>query len=213
MELQRSSNGRIPVVFILLLFLGPAVGYSQSGGEDAPYHVSFSASKNGGTMRFSGPKNSLAIDIVGDTIQTTDQPNYLVVDNLIVQASMVPLPGGVDGSQQTVARQKEILSGYVGYEMDYFQKELKLATSGLKREWLTIGERTFLMWTFHLDPPKGGKTSGSGNTIIGQIYLSVLWHDQVLDLNSALTDEKDAKRAKDLLQRMGGSIRSVPPVK
>lgn len=194
-----------PLVF--LLFCWPLIGRSQSGGTDAPYHISYSQSKTGGVLLFKGARHSLAVDIVGDSIQTTNQPNYLQIDNIVVQVSMVPLPNGVEGSDLAIPRQKEGLTGYVQYEMDYFHKELHLSTSLLRQEWISIKDRPFLLWTFHCAPPAGQKLSAA---VIDQLYLSVLWHEQVVDLNCAVFDQKDMAKARAMLLQMAESMRPFP---
>jgi len=213
MLLEKSGFSSFWFSYVLLLGCWPAHCYSQSSDGEAAYHVSFSPSKTGGTVVFSGPKHALAIDIASDDIRTTDNPNYLILDNRPFQASMVPLPNGMEGSSLPVARQKEILKSYVNYEMDYFQKEVKLATGQLKLEYVPIGDTTFLLWTFRVGPAATGQSTGGGNAIVGQLYLSVLWHDQVLDLNCALTDLKDTEKARALLVRTAGTLRSLPDKK
>ena len=190
-----------PLVFLILSY--PSTCRSQSGGADAPYHISYSPSKTGGVIRFTGAKHSLAVDIAGDSIRTTDQPNYLLVDNMVVQVSMVPLPNGVEGSDLAIPQQKEGLTGYVQYEMDYFHKELHLSTSLLRQEWISIRDRPFLLWTFHVTPPAGRKLD---DTVIDQLYLSVLWHEQVVDLNCAVFDQKDRTKARAMLLQMAESM-------
>jgi hypothetical protein len=191
-----------PLVFLLLCC--PLIGHSQSGGTAAPYHISYSPSKTGGVILFTGAKHSLTVDIVGDSIRTTDQPNYLLVDNMVVQVSMVPLPNAIEGSDLAIPQQKEGLTGYVQYELDYFHKELHLSTSLLQQEWISIRDRPFLLWTFHVAPPAGQKLR---TTITDQLYLSVLWHEQVVDLNCALFDKKDIPKARAILLQMAESMR------
>jgi hypothetical protein len=191
-----------PIMFMLLCW--PSIGRSQAGGADAPYQITYSPSKTGGALLFTGAKHSLKVDIVGDSIQTTDQPNYLQMDNMVIQVTMVPLPNGIEGSDMAIPRQKEGLTGYVEYEMDYFHKELHLSTSHLQQEWISIRDRPFLLWTFHVVPPADQKLSSS---VIDQLYLSVLWHEQVVDLNCALFDPKDQAKARAILLQMAESMR------
>jgi len=137
MLVKKSGFGPLWICCVLLLGWWPAHCYSQSSDGDAAYHISFSPSKTGGTVVFSGPKHALAVDIVSDDIRTTDNPNYLIVDNRPFQASMVPLPNGIEGSSLPVA----------------------------------------------------------------------------LDLNCALTDLKDTEKARALLVRTAGTLRSLPDKK
>jgi hypothetical protein len=216
MSVLKSESGRASANFVYpalcwLLFwvlIWPCYGHAQTGGEGVPYRISYAPSKTGGVLLFTGAKHFLAVDIVSAHIQTTEQPNYLLVDNMVVQVSMVPLPNGVEGSVLAIPRQKEALTGYVDYEMDYFQKEVRLSTSLLKQEWISIKGRTFLLWTFHV-APQAGQSKGT-STITDQLYLSVLWHEQVVDLNCAVFDRKDMAKARAMLLQMADSMRAGP---
>jgi len=187
------------------------LGFSRiclAQGEDNPFKVVLLKAKKGAVMVFAGKKHSLTLDIQGDAVKPAGQPNFVLVNEKIVQVSCIPIPGGKDASKCTIDQQQEILNGYVNYEMDYFKKELKLATGDLKKEWLVLQGRQYLLWYF--DVPKQ-KVKGSGEVAKQtnfQVYMSAIWFDQILDINNPVLDGKDLSKAKALLIPIARTLKS-----
>lgn len=159
-------------------------------------------------MVFAGKKHSFTLDIKGDSIKPSDQPNWVLINNSIVQATCVPLPGGKDASKCPLAQQREILNGYVDYEMAYFHEELKLVTKDVKKEWPVIGGRQFLLWYFDVPKQEVPGAEKVKRQTIRQVYLSEVWFDQVLDLNNALINNSDLEKAKAILYPIARSLKS-----
>lgn len=194
--------------FTAILLLLSLYGTAQRSSKVGEFDVFFLPSQKGGVMLFSGKKHSLTIEITADSVQPTDQANFVLVNNQIFQVSLVPLPDRSDASVIPLARQKEILSGYVGYEMDYFQKQLNLDVRNLQREWIIIDGKGFLIWYFDLLQHSTDKTDDPAKPILKQVYLSVLWNDQVLDLNNVLSDAKKVPESRTFLLQTAGLVKT-----
>jgi hypothetical protein len=190
-----------PLSILLLLFFS---GFSQTN----EFKVALLKEKKGAVMVFAGKRHSFTLDIKGDSIKATDQPNYVSVDEMILQVACVPVPGGIDASKLPLEQQREALNGYVDYEMDYFRKELNLDIKDLKKEWLVIQGRQFLLWYFDMPKPTKKTTGDLTQKTARQVYLSGIWFDQVLDLNDALLDSRDLEKAKALLYPIARSLKS-----
>jgi hypothetical protein len=186
---------------VLLFFAALLAGitlYAQTTIADEEFTLSFSANDQGGTVLFQGKSHSFSVDIVAKEVKKTDNPGFYLVDNHIVQTSIVPLPPvKFNLSQLTEAQQKQALSAYVDYEMAYFKNEAKLKVTNLKKEWVTINSRLFIVWHFIMPP---------NNDVKQQIYLSTICFNQILDLNTALLAGDDYSQREDSLKKMAGTV-------
>jgi hypothetical protein len=196
---------------LLLLFITvtfATAAHPQGSDADSAFKIVLLKAKKGAVMVYSGKKRSFTIAIESDSISTTDSPNWLMIDNQIVQVNCIPIPNGADASKFTPEQQQQMLNGYVQYEMNYFQKELKLSITDLKKEWLTFGDRLFLLWYFDVPKQKVKGVEQPAKQTMRQVYLTTLWFDQVLDLYNALIDDTDLEKAKKMLYPLAKSIKS-----
>lgn len=175
---------------------------AQTPIADEEFKLGYTPNEKGGTVLFQGKSHSFALDIVGKEVKTTDNPGFFVVDNHIVQTSTVPLPSSkLDLGHLTEVQQKQALSAYVDYEMDYFRKELKLKISDLKKEWVVINSRIFLVWHFNLPAAKE-------NQVSQQIYMSTICFNQVLDLNIAILKGEDFPEQQERLNKLANTLKT-----
>jgi hypothetical protein len=166
--------------------------------------------KKMGMLVFSGEKHSFTVVVRGDSVKSggDGQTNFVVADNAIVQVSCVPMPDGVDASGYSVEQQKTVLNLYVNYEMDYFNKELKLTTPNPQRSWVVIKDRTYLIWQFDAPRKKETDEDETEKRVKHQIYFSTVWYDQVLDLNCPVMEDGSKEKSTALLYMVAQSLKS-----
>jgi hypothetical protein len=172
------------------------------------FELSYLPQINGGQFLYNGRAHAFTIDIVADSIQTSESPNFITVDNHIVQTSVVPLPEtGLDLNNLTTAQQKEALEGYVNYELDYFKTEVKIKCVNLNKEWKNIHSRLWLIWSF--DVPAQKKDPNVSKQVAHQIYSSTICFNQVLDLNVPLLPGDNLEQSKDLIIKLMSTLNTI----
>ena len=100
----------------------------------------------------------------------------------------------------TPAREKEVLLQYMNYELEYYKKKLRQHYTHLQTEWVTLQGRLFLLWYF--DMPENYKL------ISRQVYASTLFYDRVMDLNAPVFKADDWGKARALLLRLAGTMKT-----
>ena len=188
----------------LFLLTSSIVCIAQDDFYTEEFELSFSTTMNGGEFVYNGKAHSFKIKVVSDSIRTTEHPNFITVGNRIVQSNAVPLPSSrLDLKKLTIEQQKEVLNGYVEYELDYFKNEIHLVCQNLQLEWVTVDARLWLIWSF--DVPKQKATEGTSKPATSQIYASTICFNQVLDLNiPVLKGDSKAKCKEHIHELMNG---------
>ncbi|HXB07788.1 MAG TPA: hypothetical protein VNW04_11740 [Puia sp.] len=178
--------------------------------QNEAFHIELLRAKTGAVLAFSGMKHSFTVSIVSDSISATDAPNYLTVHNQILQVSCVAIPNGSDLSGYNRDQQKTTLDSYADYELEYFQKDLKITIKNLKKEWVVIQNRLYLMWQYDVPIQKLEKLKGQElqEQITGQIFLSAILHDQILDINTPLFSKNNKEKARKLLEDLASSLQT-----
>jgi hypothetical protein len=183
-----------------------AAAFAQNEFASEEFELSFVKKDKGAGFLFNGKSHSFTVDIISDSIQTTENPNFIVVNNRVVQASTVPLPTSkLDLSNLSVATQKETLNAYVDYELEYFKSDLKMKYTNLKREWITIGSKVWLIWSFSFSAANTGKDLATQYSY--QLYASTICFNQVLDLNSPSEKTSEIDQSKALVNQLMNSLK------
>ena len=195
-------------LFLLPILVLTSEAFAQNDISSETFQLSFSTKKDGGQFVFNGKSHYFSIDIIADSISTSDNPNFIIADNHIVQVSTIPLPPiKPDLQNLTTMQQKVALEAYVQYEMDYFKNQLNLNIGDLKKEWVTINDRMWLIWSF--DTPEQKQISEVTMKTKSQIYASSICYNQVLDLNTPVMPEHNFKKSKALINKMMASLKLV----
>jgi hypothetical protein len=150
-------------------------------------------------VAYAGPSHSFTLEIA-PTAKPSDVPGFITVNKQIFQSTLVPVDKSIDISNLTPAREQDILTGYMNFELSYYKKKLHQNYSNLFTQWVTLQNRIFLVWYF--DIPQDQKL------ISRQIYVSTIFYDQILDLNAPVFHLEDAGKAKALLLRLAGTIKT-----
>jgi len=180
--------------------------FAQYSVSKEHFDLSFQGKANSHKWIFKGVGHSFFVVVEADSVKTEQYPNYISVKNQIVQCSAVPLPEtNLDLAKLTLAQQKEGLSGYVDYEIDYFKNELHLQVQNLKKEWITINGKTWLLWCF--DVPEQQATKKAAIPAKQQIYVSTICFNQVLDLNTPVLKGDSFTNAKALLKKLMATLK------
>ena len=186
---------------VLLLCSGP-IAWSQKNQPD-DIHAMLVQGKKKSLVGYAGPDRSYTMEVPVKTSKPSDLPGFISVDGQILQSTLVPAqdPSKAPGATGalTPARQQEILTGYMNYELAYYKKKLKQKYTGLQTDWVTIKDRLFLVWSF--DMPKDYKLVSS------QLYFSTLYNGQILDINAPVFKMEQFGKARSILSKMAASLK------
>jgi len=100
------------------------------------------------------------------------------------------------------------LNSYVDYEMEYVTKELKLVTTNLKREWIDIHGRKFLLWEYEVPKQKVKGGEDVSDQAKAQLYVSTIWYDQVLDISSPVLQDMKEGDARTFVFAIAATLTS-----
>ena len=188
---------------------------AQSSINNEVFKYKFKSEKNGARVSYVGKSHSFTFDLKASEIKelqaqgADDNMRFISVDKAIFQTSIVPMPqpipGGLMLGSLSPDQQKEIIEGYVEYELDYY-KQLGLKPIDLKKTWLTINEKAFMVWEFDVDLDKN-QTGQTGEQAKGQVYLVTPCFNQMWVINMPLMDRKDHERVKNILTGIATSLK------
>jgi len=199
-----------PIYLLRLVLAGlstipciPALCQKDLPAEDI--HASLIPGKKKSLVAYSGSNCSFTMDVVAKTAKPSDIPGFVTVEGQIVQSTLVPAQQTAEHHspgppRMTPAREQEILTNYMNYELGYYKKKLKQKYTGLQSEWITIKDRLFLIWYF--DMPKDYKL------VSRQLYFSTLLSGQVLDLNAPVFKMDQYNKARAILLRLAHSLKT-----
>jgi hypothetical protein len=186
------------LVLIPLFVAHPVRAQKNNGGGDV--HASLMQGRRHSLIAYSGGGHAFTMEVPGKSVKPSDLPGFITIDKQIVQSTLVEASQNIDLNYLTLNREKDILTRYMNYELAYYKKRLKQDYSNLQTEWLTLHGHIFLLWYF--DMPKDYKL------VSRQVYLSTLFFDHIMDLNAPLFAIGDFNRARELLFKLAGSLKT-----
>jgi hypothetical protein len=186
-------------LFYALILLTTAISAFAQTTPDDDVHASLLSGKKKSMIAYAGPNHSFTLEVTS-TAKLSDVPGFITINKQILQASLVPIDKSINLGNLTPAREQDILTGYMNFELSYYKKKLHQNYSNLTTQWITLQNRIFLVWNF--DVPQDQKL------ISHQIYVSTIFYDQIMDLNAPVFQPGDAGKAKALLLRLAGTIRT-----
>lgn len=187
-------------IHLLLLLLAGLPAFCQKNASDEDIHATLLAGKKRALIVYSGPTHSFTMETTAKIAKPSDIPGFITIDGQVLQSTLVPASPSADLKNMTSVREKEILTKYMNFELDYYKKKLRQHYTQLQTEWMTIKGRLFLVWYF--DMPKDYKL------VSRQVYLSTLFFDHVLDLNAPVFKMDRFVRAKETLVKLAGTLKT-----
>jgi len=202
--------GLAPVLGCLALVLGfaaaaqPPSSSSTSGGQTLSFngeeHAGLLTGRHHSLIAYAGKDHSFTLDIGAYPAKPSDIPGFISIDKQIVQATLVPVSGSAGLNALTTDKEKEMLLKYMNYELEFYKKKLKQHYSHLQTEWVSLNGRLFLLWYF--DMPENYKL------VSRQVYVSTLFYNRVMDLNAPVFKSDDWGRARAILVKLAGTMRT-----
>lgn len=185
------------LLFGLIIF--SLEGSAQYRAEE--FQPSLIEAKFGVMIVFNGQKNSFTLRIVSNSIEPSEQENFLLVDKKLIQASSIPFQEEFNFKSMSIEQQKQLLTGYKEYEKEYVQEQLKTGLTGTE-QFLNLDGRIYKYWSF--DMPKGN------NSVTKQVYLFTICFDQILLLNGPVIKDQTEAEVKTVLINMAKTLELFP---
>jgi hypothetical protein len=186
-------------LFSFFILLTTALSAAAQTAPTDDVHASLLTGRKKSLIAYAGQGHSFTLEIA-PTAKPSDVPGFITINKQIFQSTLVPVDKSIDISSLTPAREQDILTGYMNFELSYYKKKLHQNYSNLSTQWITLQNRIFLVWFF--DIPQDQKL------ISRQIYVSTIFYDRILDLNAPVFHPEDAGKAKALLLRLAGTIKT-----
>ncbi len=184
-----------------LLLLFTTINFSiASPGEPEDVHARLLQGKRRSVIAYAGENHSFTLDVPYKSAKPSDVPGFITIDKQIIQATLVPADKSLNRKASDPSPEKELLLKYMNYELSYYKKKLRQNYSNLQTEWITLQGRLFLVWYFNM--PENYKL------VSRQVYVSTLFYDQVMDLNAPVFKADDWGKARAILVRLAGSMKT-----
>ena len=159
--------------------------------------------KYGAMLVYNGQINSFTLKFQAKSFKPADKPDFIIVDNFIIQSSIVPFTQKLDFNNLDIETQRKLLSGWKGYEKNWIEGQLKTNLKD-KEEFIEISKRLFLYWV--TDMPESRDPASVDN----QVYLVTICFDQMLILNGPVEKGKTENLVKNKLVTIANTLELYP---
>jgi len=185
--------------FLLFGFILIVKSISSQDFKPQEFEIATAGTENGLKIIYSSLDKSFTIDVHGEQINFTESPYFYIVDGKIFQAMILGFQKELDFDNLKENEQKEYLTQYMNYEIEYFKDELKIKIKNLANEFYIVNDKLFLFWYYNM-PPKN-------KTAEKQLYLTTICHDQILNLNTIQEPESEFIHSKDFLFNVAKTLK------
>lgn len=178
---------------------------AQQTPKTEDVHATLIPGKKRSMIAYTGRDIAFTMEAPARSAKPSDLPGFITIDGQIIQSTLVPAQPSPEHhspgpSLLTPAREQEILTNYMNYELGYYKKKLKQKYTNLQTEWVTIKDRLFLVWYF--DMPEDYKL------VSRQLYFSTLFSGQVLDINAPVFKNDQFGKARNLLDKLAHTLKT-----
>lgn len=188
------------LTFLSLLQICLVNGQVNFSGVE--FTLKLNANEKGMVVQYTDSSLSMKFQLTQKAVQLTD--NFLNVDTQLIQIGTL----AVDGFEKNLnalndAEQKEFLSNYSQYELNYFKNELKLEIINPNNQWVAIGSRKWFIWYFRVGNLEGVKVA---KKVHFQLFASTIVGGKVLTINAPTMADSEFKKAGMIVNQMMESM-------
>jgi hypothetical protein len=157
--------------------------------------------KNGTALYCTDSSFSIKFRLTQKSIKL--QGNFAIVDSQIIQITPLDVSGLKKGlADLSALEQKELLSNYSKYEMDYFKKELSVEIIDPKNQWVVTNSKNWLVWYFKV----GGVPTNVDKKIEFQLFASTIIGGKVLTINAPVLSVNEVAKSGAIVNQMMESL-------
>jgi hypothetical protein len=161
------------------------------------FSTKFVPDKDGGNIIFCRNNKQILVKFFGKSIENIENeaneklPNryFLAVDKIAIQAVLIPVPKNItdsyDMKKLTLEQQKQILLGYIDYEIQYMNSDQNTAVKDIFYAEGNVNSSKHYVWNYFYKNYDVEKDL-NGDFVIGQFCVSTLVFDQVLTVSISI---------------------------
>ncbi|HCW06764.1 MAG TPA: hypothetical protein DGG95_05300 [Cytophagales bacterium] len=187
-----------------LLILFSTLGALGQKYEAEKFDAALLQAKYGAMLVYNGERNSFSIKFVAKSFKPTEAENFVRVDGNLINSTIVPFQVEVDFDKLEESIQKKLLTQWKKYEKDWIEKEHKTKLLKETEEFVRIGGRLFIYWSY--DMPQ----DGNPDTVDKQLLLVTACFDQMLILSGPVEKNKSVTVLKDKLFAIAKTLEVNP---
>jgi hypothetical protein len=177
---------------------------AQTAFSGVDFSLKLSSSDKGTIINYKDSSLSMKFQLTQRAVQVKD--NFLTVDSQLIQITTL----AVDGFQKNLntlndSEQKEFLSNYSDYELDYFKNELKLEIINPNNQWVAAGSRKWFIWYFRV----GNLDVKLTKKVQIQLFASTIVGGKVLTINAPTMVDGDFRKAGLIVNQIMESLTTI----
>jgi|RhiMetdeSRZDD1v2_1073273.scaffolds.fasta_scaffold135405_2 hypothetical protein len=154
------------------------------------FDLMFQESAQGYKWVYNGITHLFSIEIYEEDVKQVKYPNDISINKQVIHTAATPIRDtSANLSNLSIIRQKAMLTAYLT------KKAGKLAAQKSKKEWVTVNSKLWLLYSYPV-------IKNSVPTKSRQLIVSTICFNQVLELNTTITNEENLKKAKILLNQL-----------
>jgi hypothetical protein len=158
-------------------------------------------------------KKSKLIEVENN--QNNENQNFIEVNGVIIGFSIMDIPNNItdslDFSNLTIGTQESILKNYLEYELNYFEKELKVKIDNLLIQARDYKSKSYYFVRFNTDF-KGDALDSNSDTITkvakGQLYLCSIQFNKILVINIPFFEQNSIEETSNLIKSFVRKIKT-----
>jgi hypothetical protein len=187
-----------------LLGLLTLISFLANGQYKAEeFEAALLQAKYGALLVYNGQTNSFSLKIESKSVDPTDKPNFIRVDNILMQLSITPFTQELDFKNLDNETQKKFLTGWKSYEKKWVEEQLKIRLTE-KADFVEISNKPFLYWTY--DMPK----SKNKDSVDKQVYIVTICFDQLLILSGPVEKGKEEETIQEKFLTIAKTLTLYP---
>ncbi|MFL5739548.1 MAG: hypothetical protein ACJ75B_04980 [Flavisolibacter sp.] len=185
----------------LLSFFAVNSVCSQTVFTNVDFHLKIVTNQQGKEILYSDSSLSLSFQLNQKSVKLQD--NFAFIDSQLIQITPLKVTGFTKSlSALSAAEQKQFLSDYSQYELDYITKELQIEVIDPHNQWVPINSRNWFIWYFRV----GSEPVPTGKKIGIQLFASTIIGGKVLTINAPMFAAADFNKAGLIVNQMMESL-------
>ena len=174
---------------------------SQAVFSNIDFHLKIATNVRGNELLYSDSSISLTFQLNDRSVKLQD--NFAFIDSQLIQITPLKVTGFAKKLDVlTPAEQKQFLSNYSQYELDYIGKELQIEVIDQNNQWVPINSRNWFIWYFRV----GNVPVSADKKITIQLFASTIIGGKVFTINAPMFADADFNKSALIVNQMMESL-------
>ncbi len=174
---------------------------AQVGFSQADFSIKKSTNTKGTEINCTISSLSLKFQLPQQSVELKE--NFMILDSQVIQISPLKVEGyKTNMNNLDTAEQKQLLSAYSKYELDYFTEELKLKIINPSNQWVASNNRYWFIWYFRIENVPAQSNKELSKKVEIQLFASTLIGDHIFTINAPIMSGGDFAKAALTVNQM-----------